>query len=121
MARRTREEIAAASKTYRVATNTVAKHLKVEPKHSRIPGEDFSRIAELIEPKSRERALKFYDLGVRRGLKQATDWFADGKVKRKGAAVVAPSKMTVRSKIRFSGEKWRPHKVVVETEDIGFE
>jgi hypothetical protein len=121
MQRIARDGIAAASATYRTATNVVAQRLKVRADHTDFPKEDFLRQVGLIEPKSRERAMKFYDLGVRRGVKQATDWFADGTIKYQHHNVVAPTTLTVKSKIKFSGSQWQPRRVKIKTEDIGFQ
>src|SRR5439155_13193198 len=108
--------IKAACATYRKATNAVAERIKVRVVHTESPEEDFFRHVGLIEPKSRERAMKFYDLGVHRGMKQATDWFADRTIKYQDGNVVAPRTLKVKSKIRFSGSKWQPHKVNIKTE-----
>lgn len=121
MSKNTQNPIGVASATYRKASNAIAERLKVNPDHSEFPEEDFFRIVGLIDPNSTARAIKFYDIGVRRGLKQATDWFADGTIKYRDHSVVAPERLTVKSKIKFCGSKWRRHRVHVKTEDVGFE
>src|ERR1035437_8581358 len=113
-----RDGIAAASATYRKATNVVAQRLKVKADHTEFPKEDFFRHVGLIEPKSRARAMKFYDLGVRRGVKKATDWFADGTIKYQDHNVVAPATLTLKSKIKFSGSKWQPHRSEEHTSEL---
>jgi hypothetical protein len=118
---RTKEGIKAASATYRKATKQVSKKLKVDFKHSKYPSDDFKEIVGLIPKKIKEKALKWYKMGIRRGLMKATGMMLDGEIYRKGNTVYCPSRFDVRVKTRFSGEEWVQKKYKIKAEDIGFE
>lgn len=121
MSKGTKESNSTAAATYRIATNEIARRLKVPPSHTRYPKDDFMKIAELIDKKSKGRALAFYGLGLRRRLRKATDWFADGTItKRKGEQVEAPSKLKIDVKIKFAGSGWESRSFKIKTKDIGF-
>lgn len=115
-----KEGVAASSATYRKVTSEIAKRLKVKAYHTQFPSEDFVKIANLIGEKSKERALQFYELGLRRGLRKATDWFADGTIHYKDGEVEAPAILKVKVKIKFSGSGWQKHSFGIKTKDIGF-
>ncbi|MBI4739733.1 hypothetical protein HY772_09440 [Candidatus Woesearchaeota archaeon] len=79
------------------------------------------KIAELIDKKSKRCALALYELGLLRGLRKATDWFADGTITgRKNGEVEAPSKLKIDIKIKFAGAAWESHSFKIKTKDIGF-
>ncbi len=120
MAKTSKDGIAAASATYRTGTKLVAKQLKLKPTHTQSPSEDFRRIVGQIDPESRKRALKLYRLGLRRGLRKATDWFADETIKYKNGCVYAPPILKIEVGIKFSGLSRQTHSFKVKAKDIGF-
>ncbi len=120
MGTRTKEGIAAASATYRKATNEVASRLRVEAEHTKYPKDDFMRIAGRIDENSKRRALAFYELGLRRGLRRATDLFADRTIRYRKGAVEAPARLKVNVRIKFSGSQWQSRSFTIKTKDIGF-
>ena len=120
MAKRSTDGIAAASATYRAGNKLVAKQLKLKPTHTDRPSEDFKRIVSRIDPESRKRAVKLYHLGLRRGLRKATDWFADETIKYRNGYVYAPPVLEIEVGIKFSGLPRQTHSFKVKAKDIGF-
>jgi hypothetical protein len=118
--RRTKEGIKAASATYRKATNEVAKHLKVDPEHTKIPSDDFQEITEMIPEKIKEKALKWYKMGIKRGFVKATDMMLDGKIHQKGKTLYGPNKFDIRVRTKFAGGNWVKRRFTIKAKDIGF-
>jgi hypothetical protein len=118
---RTKEGIEASSATYRETTKEVAKKLKVDAEHSNYPSDDFKEIIEMIPEKIKERAVKWYKMGIKRGLTKATDMMLDGEIYKKGNTVYCPNSFEVRVKTKISGEQWVKRKFEIKAEDIGFE
>ena len=118
---RTKEGIKASSATYREASKRVAKKLKISLKHSKYPSDDFKEIAEMIPKKIKEKALKWYKMGIHRGLTKATDMMLAGQIYNKGNTVYCPNSFDVRVKTKFSGEAWVNRKHKIGAKDIGFE
>ena len=115
------KEGSAASATYRKATNEIAKQLKVDPEHTKFPSDDFQEMAEMIPGKRKEKALTWYEMGVKRGLSKATDMMLDGKIHLKGNTLYCRNSFAVKVKTKFAGEKWTKRKFTIKAEDIGFE
>ena len=118
--RRTEEGIKAASATYRKATIEVAKKLEVKPEHTRIPSDDFQEITEMIPGKMKEKAIKWYKMGIKRGLIKATDMMLLGKIRLKGKTLYCPSKFDVQVRTKFAGEDRVKRKFRLKAKDIGF-
>jgi len=118
---RTKESIKASSTTYRKATNEVAKKLKLKADHTKYPSDDFKEITDLIPDKIKDKALKWYKIGIKRGLMKATDLMLDGKIHKKGDTIYCPNSFDIKVKTKFSGEKWTKRKYKINAEDIGFE
>ncbi len=115
-----KEGIKAASATYRKATNEVAKHLKVKPTHTKIPGDDFKEITEMIPEKIKEKAIKWYEMGIKRGFINATDMMLNRKINLKGKKLYCPKKFDLKVKTKFSGEDWQKRNFIIKAKDIGF-
>jgi hypothetical protein len=118
---RTKEGIEASAATYRKATNQVAKKLKVDPEHTKYPSDDFKEIVKLIPEKIRNKALKWYKMGIKRGLTEATDMMADGKIYKKGNTVYCPGSIDINVKTKFKGEDWVKRSYKFTATHIGFE
>jgi hypothetical protein len=111
---------AASSKTYRFVVKEMAKKLKVKPINTRFPSDDFAIMADLIPEKIKRQALKWYEIGIRRGLTKATEMMLDGKMHKEGSTLYCPRKFEVNVKTRFSGGKWISRKYRIRATDIGF-
>jgi len=117
----TKEGIDASCATYRTATNTVAKQLKIDPEHTTHPSDDFQEIAELIPEMQKEKALQWYEMGIKRGMINATNMMLDGTLKLNDGTLYCPENIKVRVKTRFAGEDWKKQKFEFKAEEIGFE
>lgn len=96
-------EAQASSKTYRHAVNILADELDVEPDHTDSPSEDYLRAVEVVGDKLRERARKYYRLGMRRGLIAACNKVLEGELTLDGDTLWMPNAgMTVKVKIRYA-------------------
>jgi hypothetical protein len=125
-------DAAGASKAYRNAVKDVANSLGVEPRHTGRPRKDFESLIDQLDDvlefvdsmdqKSRERALIFYEMGLRRGINNATTAVAEGKFYFKNKALYCPDEFKVNVSIKFSGEKKREKFTFNFTpKDMGFE
>jgi hypothetical protein len=94
--------------------------IEAETHSHSMSSEDFMRIVSRIDPESRRRALKLYRLGLRRGLREATDWFADETITCKNGCVYAPRILEMKVGITFSGLARRSHTFGLKAKDIGF-
>ena len=93
----------ASSKTYRHATNLLADELDVEPDHTDRPSEDYSRAVDLVGDKLRERARKYYRLGIRRGFIDACDRMLQGDLTLDGDTLwLSGGGITVSVKVRLA-------------------
>ncbi|KRV69374.1 hypothetical protein AO721_10755 [Aeromonas veronii] len=116
-----KESIAAASATYRKVVNEIAEVLDKEPEHSRYPSADFEAALESIPAAMREKALEWYERGIRRGLSRATDLMADKTIYLKNDVVYAPKTIKIKVRIKMSGDKWTVREFRIHTKDIGFD
>lgn len=112
--------IGAASATYRKAVNGIAEAIKVDPRHTKHPSEDFQDMIDEIPEAIREKALQWYERGIKRGMRKATDLMAEGEIYREGDTVHAPNIMKVNTKIKMSGGEWEKYSVTIKAKDIGF-
>ena len=112
---------AAASATYRKAVNTIAEALRIDPQHTRYPSEDLDIHAELIDEKSKERALEWYRRGLKRGFINACDAILEGDIELKGNTLIAPKKVFISVRIKFKGEKRKDEEFIFSSHDLGFE
>lgn len=115
-----KEIISASSATYRKAVNRVAKVLRVEPDHTRYPSEDFEAIADLIDEKSKERALQWYRRGLRRGFEEACDAVVDGKLEFKDGTLYCPSEVVISVRVRFKDTARIEKEYLFTAEELGF-
>ena len=112
---------AASSATYRKATNRVARTLGEEPEHTQYPSEDFEAITDLIDPKSRERALEWYERGIRRGLIQACNAMLRGDLELNDKTLYCPADgITASVRVKFRGERWTQEEFAFTAEELGF-
>jgi hypothetical protein len=116
-----RDSVAAASATYRKATNRVAKKIRVRPKHTRYPSDDFDAVADLIDVKTQKRALQWYKRGIRRGFIEACDALLDGRLELKAGSLYCPSKLVISVRTRFRGSDWKKRVFKFKSGDFDFE
>jgi hypothetical protein len=64
--------VGASSATYRTAVNKVAKAIKRKPRHTRYPSKDLDDIVRKIPGVLDQEIIKWYKLGVKRGMRKAT-------------------------------------------------
>ena len=68
----------------------------------------------------RDKALQWYEKGIKRGMRVATDLMAEGKIYKEGNMVNAPNSMNVQTKIKILGGQWEKYSVTIKAKDIGF-
>ncbi|KEZ69277.1 hypothetical protein AAY86_15090 [Pseudomonas amygdali pv. tabaci str. ATCC 11528] len=117
----TKLPVAASSATYRKAVNRVAEALREPPNHSRYPSEDFEEIVDLIDEKSRDRAIQWYERGVRRGFIEATNAMLDGQLELKNNTLYCPSNVEISVRVKFRGEEWHKMRIKFTAKDLDFE
>ena len=111
---------AVASATYRKAVNKIADALRIDPQHTRYPSEDLDIHADQIDEKSKERALKMYRKGLRRGFINACDAILEGDLELKKNILYAPKKVTISVRIKFKGKKWKTEEFEFSSDELGF-
>ncbi len=113
--------IAAASATYRKATNKIATTLGREPLHSRSPRQDFELLVDDLPASIKERALQWYERGIKRGIAYATDKVVDGTFKLDDdGSLIAPDIFSLKVRTKILNGKWESHKIEIDPEDVGF-
>jgi hypothetical protein len=115
-----RNPAGAASATYRKAVNKIADALQIEPLHTRYPSEDLDVYVDQIDEKSKERALKMYRKGLKRGFINACDAILKGDLEMKDNTLYAPKKVMISVKITFKGERAKSEKFVFTAKELGF-
>jgi TPR repeat protein len=116
-----KNEIAVASATYTIANQKVAEALGKKAKHSGKPSLDLDEIVADIPEAMKEKALEWYERGIKRGMKKATDLMLAGEIHMQDGAVLAPKTITIKVRTRFKNEEWNSRKYIIKTSDIGFE
>jgi hypothetical protein len=117
----TKNPTAASSATYRKVVNKVSTALREPPNHSRYPSDDFEEVVELIDEKSKERAMQWYKRGIRRGFIEACDALLDGQLELKNGTLYCPSDVEISVRIKFRGEEWEMKKFEFSSQDLDFE
>lgn len=115
-----KEVIGAASATYRKVVNKVAQALRVDPNHTRYPSEDLESITDLIDEKSKERALQWYRRGLRRGFEEACDAIAEGKLELKNGSLYCPNEVVISVRIKFKDTPRVEKEFVFSADELGF-
>jgi hypothetical protein len=110
----------AASATYRKAFKKIPDALQIEPLHTRYPSEDLDVHVEQIEEKSKDRALRMYRKGLRRGFINACDAILKGDLEMKNNTLYAPKKVAISVKIKFKGEGAKSEEFVFTAKELGF-
>ena len=110
----------ASSATYRKAVNKVAEVLRIDPNHTRYPSEDFEAISDVIDEKSRERALEWYRRGLRRGFEEACDAIVDGELEFKNKTLYCPSEVVISVRVKFRGIPRQEKEFTFSADDLGF-
>lgn len=113
--------VKAASATYRNAVNGIANALDQEPSHSKYPSLDLETALEGIPEAMKQQSIKWYILGIKRGMAKATDLMADGKIYIKDELVYAPPKIAIKVRTKHRDGEWERHSIDVRATEIGFE
>ncbi len=66
-------------------------------------------------------AMAWYERGIRRGLKKATDLMLEDEIYKNEGMLHAPTTITINVKTRLNGEEWEERVIEVSAEEIGFE
>ncbi len=66
-------------------------------------------------------AMEWYEKGIQRGLKKATDMMAENAIYKENGVLHAPTSIQVCVKTRLNGESWEHRIIEITAEDIGFE
>jgi len=116
--------VAAASATYRKAVNAIGDALGVEPQHGDTPSDDLEIYADLIEEKSKERAIEWYRRGLKRGFINACDAMLRGNLQLKQKILILNTKSNKTSeisvKVKFRGEDWESKTFVFSADELEF-
>jgi hypothetical protein len=112
---------AASSKTYRKVNTKLAAIARAPVKHGRFPSEDFEVMTGLLKDRSKERALHYYERGLRRGFIEACDALLDGRLELKdGKLYCRRKKMVISRRFRFSDQSRETHRFEFKAEDLDF-
>jgi hypothetical protein len=98
----------------------VTETLRIPPNHTRYPSGDFETVTGLIDEKAKERALQWYERGIRRGFIEACDAFLDGQLELKAGTLYCPSKVVISVRVKFRGDDWQNRDFEFKAEDIDF-
>lgn len=113
--------VAAASAVYRKASNKVSQATGKEAVHSRYPKLDFEAAVDSIQASSKEKALEWYERGIKRGIAFATDRVADKTIQvEQDGTLIAPENFKVKVRTKFQGDEWKSHELVIDPEAVGF-
>ncbi len=118
-ATRTRAEAAASSRTYRKASNLLARETRVGVQHTRRPHEDFVDMVERVRTRMDEKALTWYRRGIVRGITYAADRVLDGTITLQNGTLRARRSFNLRVKIKIDGREER-HKIKTKAREAGF-
>ncbi|MDP0563196.1 MAG: hypothetical protein QS721_13070 [Candidatus Endonucleobacter sp. (ex Gigantidas childressi)] len=66
-------------------------------------------------------AMDWYEQGIRRGLKKATDLMLEDQIFKENGVLHAPIKIDINLKTRYGDEEWESRQLIISAEDIGFE
>jgi hypothetical protein len=108
------------SKVYRKVVNKLAGALGVSPRHTRYPSVDFVDLVADVDPKSRDRALKMYKLGLRRGFDVATTAVVEGNLVYQADELMCPDTFTIRAGVKFKGQPRETVEFTFTAEELGF-
>jgi hypothetical protein len=100
--------------------NKIADALRIDPQHTRYPSEDLDVHADRIDEKSKDRALKMYRKGLRRGFINACDAILEGDLELKQNTLYALGRITISVRIKFKGEKWKDEEFVFSSGELEF-
>jgi hypothetical protein len=121
------KEIVASSKTYRKATGMVADALGIDADYSGTPSRDFKKIVRQIQatPEIDESQLsaiaeKYYRIGMRGGLRLATDLMAQGHFFIKGNKCYAEGNTTFERRLRMPDGERAQFEFDFSPDDLGF-
>ena len=110
----------AASKTYRYAVNKLAETIGVEASHTRYPRDDFEDMLGQVDDQTVEKAIKWYKVGIRRGMTKVIELLLSQKLKSDGEIIIAPSVLSVKTFVRFKGHPRRICVCNVKATELGF-
>ena len=111
---------AASSKTYRKVVNKIAKVLRIKPNHSSFPSDDFEEMADLVDEKSKERAMKWYRRGIKRGFEEACDAILENEIELKNNTLTCPNEIIVSVRVKFRDEEWQDKEFKFTADELGF-
>jgi len=112
---------AAASKTYRLVNKRLARTIGTRVSHSQYPSDDFKGLLDQVDDKAKAMALRWYELGIKRGVTFASDQMLDGKITLAKDVLTAPETLVVKVRTRFKGDQWRRRTFRIKAEDVGFD
>ena len=121
------KEIVASSKTLIKASGMVADALGIDPEYTGSPAADFARLVDQIrnepeidEGQISEIAEKFYRIGVRAGLRLATDLMVEGHFFMKGPQCFSEGNLKTTRKLKLPDGTWREVKFDYSPKELGF-
>jgi hypothetical protein len=110
-----------ASKALRGASNRLGKKLGRAIKHTRSPRADFDQLLKDVRD-PRKLAETFYVMGLRRGLKKATDYMLDGVFELDAQGDVrSPKKIKVDVRLRLPGSAMTARTFKFDSDELGFD
>ena len=65
--------------------------------------------------------MDWYERGIRRGLKKATDLMLEDQIFKEDGILHAPNSIEIKLKTRCGDEQWESRQVTIDAKEIGFE
>ena len=105
-----------------ISANT-KNQLAPKNKQNSLAPSDFSEpdILDQLPEAIRALAMKWYERGIRRGLKKATDLMLEDQIFKEDGVLHAPNSIDISLKTRCGDEQWEHRQLTIQAEEIGFE
>jgi len=110
-----------ASKTYRCATKKLAKVIGVTPIHTRYPSEDFENMLDKADNTTVNRALEWYERGIKRGILHTKHMVLNGTLAITKQRITIPKTIEVNVRVKFKNRRWQKRSFKFKAADIGFD
>lgn len=117
--RKKNDGIGAASATYKIANRKISRSLlKRKPVFSRFPKQDLDEVIERTEEFYEERMLKFYRLGLVRGIKKTLQFVENGTITYDEENFDMPNQIEIKVKLKFKGKDWESKTFSIDCDEI---
>lgn len=119
MSKRRDDGVGVACATYRIANKKVSRQLlKKRPTFTRFPKQDLDEVIERTEEKYEERMIKFYRLGLVRGIKKTLQLIENETITYDDIDFDIPEEIEIKVKLKFKGKEWESKNFSIECDEI---